>query len=136
MREKIARPQQKGGPRVAMDMQSYLSQQQSFFKQQEENQQRLQALDQSRLDGITAAKAREASTKQLMQVRTRATWAGLKVLAVVSFVILMFLYNSVFANDKRMFWVITVLLMGMLIWKFVEVVRNDGALAIGHLSTS
>lgn len=117
-------------------MNAYLQQQQAYTQQQQANQQRLQELDQSRLAGITAAKAREASTKQLMQVRTRATWAGMQVLAVVSFVILMFLYNSVFAKDKRIFWVITVILMVMLIWKYVQIVKDDGGLAVGHLSTS
>lgn len=112
-----------------MDMNSYFQQQQDFMRQQQAN-------DQSRLAGITAARAKEASTKQLMQVRTRATWAGMQVLAVVSFVILMFLYNSVFAKDKRIFWVITVILIVMLIWKFVQIVKEDGGLAVGHLSAS
>ena len=101
---------------------------QQQYKQQAE-------LNAARIKGITAARANEMTTSQLLKVQSRTTWSGLQVLAVVTFVILLFLYNSVFANDKRMFWVITTLLVCMLIWKFVTIVKQDGGFAIGHLSS-
>lgn len=116
-------------------MADYLQQHQAFLDAHNQNQMRLQNLEQAKVKGITAAKAEEASTRELMKIRSRATWAGLKIMLVVSLVILFFLYTNVFAQDKRMFWVLTVILIAMLIWKFVEVVREDGALAIGHLGS-
>lgn len=115
--------------------QQYQARRDQFMQQQMKNQLDLQALDQARLDGIKKARAREASTKEFAKMQTRTTWAGLQVLAVVSFVILLFLYNSVFAKDKRIFWVITVVLVAMLIYKFVQVVKEDGGLAIGYMNS-
>ena len=117
------------------DFASYLQQQQSWAKEQREAQLRLQALDQARIKGVTQAKAEEASVREIMKVRSRSTWAGLKILAVVSLVILMFAYNQVFAQNKQLFWVLTTVLVLMLIYKFVEVIREDGGLAVGHLSS-
>ena len=60
-------------------------------------------------------------------------WGGLQVLVVISSVILMFLYNSVFKNDKRLFWAFTVVLVILIIYKFVDLMKTDGAHLVGNL---
>lgn len=117
-----------------MAVADYLKQQQAWQNEQRQNRMRLQSLEQAKAKGLTDARAQEASMREIMKVRTRSSWAGLQVLGVVSVVILMFAYNSIFAKNKRLFWMLTAVMVIMLVYKFVDVVREDGGLAIGHLS--
>lgn len=117
-------------------MSDFYEQWQKSVQAQQQQQQRAQALQLAKVQGIADAKSKDAAMREIMKVRTRSTWAGLKVLAVVCFVILMFLHNTVFAKNTRMFWLLTTVMMGMLIYKWVEIVREDGGLAIGHLSST
>ena len=114
-------------------MQAALQQQQAWVNEQAAIQQAAQAREQAKIRGIEQGRAEDATTRQIMKIRTHSMWAGLQVLTVVSFTILLFLYNSVFANDKRIFWVLTSVMVAMLIYKFTQVVREDGGLALGHL---
>ena len=114
-------------------MNDYVAQYNAMLQQRQQQRQRMQAQDQARLEGITDARAQAASVREIAKVQKPAVWGGLQVLVVVSSVILMFLYNSVFKDDKRLFWVFTVILVVLLIYKFVELVRSDGAHAAGAL---
>lgn len=112
----------------------YHKQMQASLAAQRQNQARLQGLEQAKIRGNTDAKVQDATTGELMKSVTTATWSGLQVLIVVCFVILLFLFNSFFAKNKRGFWVLATLLMAMCVYRFTEVVRRDGALAISYLS--
>lgn len=83
---------------------------------------------------VESARSEDVSRQEIWKSRTIATWGGIRILAVVTLVVLMFLYSQVFAKDKRIFWIITTILVCMLIYKFVEMVREDGGLAFGYMS--
>ena len=115
-------------------IQDYLAQQKQFQDDQRAQQLRAQAFEQARQKGVAEARAQAASVNEIMKTKTRSTVAGLQILAVVSAVILLFTYNTIFAHQKRLFWMFTLIMVVMLVYKFVEVVKQDGGLAIGHLS--
>lgn len=108
-------------------MNDYMAQHQAMMQQRQQQRLQRQAQDQERLQGIADGRAQMASVREITKIQKPANWGGLQVLVVVSSVILMFLYNSVFKDDKRLFWVFTVVLVVLLIYKFVDLVRNDGA---------
>lgn len=116
------------------EMANYIRQQQAWADEQQQNMARLQSLDVSRNRGLVQAKTEEASRREIMKVRMRTEWEGLKILAVVSLFILLFLYNNVLASNRRIFWGLTVCLTLALVYKFAEVIREDGPAAIGHLT--
>ena len=112
---------------------AYFAQHNAWMQDQQNARQQMQSLDQARLHGITDARAQNASIREITKVQKPVVWGGLQVLVVVSSVILMFLYNSVFKDDKRLFWAFTVVLVVMLIYKFVDLVKTDGAHQVGNL---
>ena len=114
-------------------MDDYIAQNKAWMQERQQARQRMQGLDQARLQGITNARAQDASMKEITKVQKPAVWGGLQVLVVVSSVILMFLYNSVFKDDKRLFWVFTVILVVLLIYKFADLVGGIGGHAAGAL---
>ena len=106
----------------------------AWLKEQQDNSARLQQMDAARLKGIAQAKADEASVRELSSIQSSSMWVGLRIVLIISTVILMFLYNTVFKKEKRVFWFLTLVLVMEIIFKFVQIVKEDGGLAVGHLA--
>lgn len=115
-------------------MQSALEQQRRIMAQQQAIREKKMNFEQSRQQGIENARMEDATMKEIMKPYARTRWGGIKILTVVTFIILMFSYNTLFAENKRLYWLFTAVLLGMLIYWYYDMIKNDGGLAVGYLS--
>lgn len=113
-------------------LQNSLDQQRVWAQQQQQQMARLSSLESWKADGVTEAQAQDATTRELIKVKTRTHKMGLKVLAVTSILILLFLYNQVFQNNKRLFWILASFLAVGLLFKFGAMIKEDGGLSFGY----
>ena len=88
--------------------------------------------DELRRSGVLAARTRDQATREIAKIKTRSTVEGFKVLAVISLLVLMFLYNQVFQNNTRLLWILTSVLAIALLFKFGSIVKEDGGLSFGY----
>lgn len=88
--------------------------------------------DMARQQGVLAARTRDQSVREIAKIKTRSTIEGFKVLAVISLLVLMFLYNQVFQNNTRLFWILASVLAVALLVKFGAIVKEDGGLSFGY----
>lgn len=67
-----------------------------------------------------------------MKIKTKAAWEGMKVMLFVGLVVSFLMYNTVFGRDKRLFWVIASAFVLAILFKFMQLIREDGGLAFGQ----
>ena len=91
------------------------------------------AMENARQKGIQNAYAKDTTAQERLRIHSGVTWAGLKIMAFVSFVVLLFLYNEFFRNDSRLFWMIVALLMCALLIRFGRLIKEDGAQLISAI---
>ena len=89
------------------------------------------AMDTARMDGVMQARQRHQSLKNLSQIKTHASRQGMLILGVITLLVFMFMYSQVFANNKRVFWILTAVLGVAVLFKFAHMVREDGGLTLG-----
>lgn len=90
--------------------------------------------DRARMQGVIEGRQTDQLTAEMAKTTSYATKQGLIVMVMVGGLILMFLYNQVFQNDKKVFWIMAALLSMALLFRFAQIVKEDGGLAFGYYS--
>ena len=114
-------------------MKEYFRQQQEWADSQRQMQDRTRMLALAKQQGLQDAKARQVLDASMHKNAAQSLRSGIKVLAVVGFIILMFLYNTLFKHHPRMFGVLTTVMICMVIYKFIQMVKDDGGLAASYM---
>lgn len=107
-------------------MDAILKQQQSFYDQQ-------QASQRADAEGMQKARQEEVIREKHMQIRSVHLWKSLRVQVILGGFILLFVHNMFFAENNQLFWGLCAALNAIVLYQFANIVKKDGALALGWL---